>query len=221
MISIVLVDDHKILQQGLRRSIEVESEFQVVATAETAQGGLAAIEQSQPDLVVFDLGLPDHTGLWLIKQTRKIHANLPILVLSMHTDSEVIASALRAGANGFLHKSASEEVLIGALHKVLRGETFLENESQQALPLTSSGRVAGEKRYLNRPRDVMLRAKEIEVLLLVSSGHSNSDIASQLGLSVSTVKARMRAVFRKLNVETRTEAVATAINLGILESNIC
>lgn len=219
MFSIVLVEDHKLIQQALRRTIDLSEDLKVVACAETAAGGLREVEACAPDLGLFDLGLPDRSGLWLINRVRKIRPDMPILILSMHTEEQVVASTLRAGANGFVHKSADEQTLLTAIHTILRGEIYLD-------PMMADGIInldlePGDisEHYLERVHDTVLNRKELEVMNLISLGYNNQDAGAKLGVSVSTIKARLRSVFRKLNVETRTEAVASAVSLGILSSD--
>ena len=211
----VLVDDHRVLQQGLKKLIESSGETVVVGTAETAQGGLLVVKEQQPDLAIVDLGLPDHSGFWLITRIRRTLPNLPILVLSMHTEIELVDSVLRAGANGYLCKSTEAETVVDAIRCIVSGETFLEPDVEAALKAVESGdRLA--KRTLTNDYETVLEPKEMEVLRLVSSGLANQQIGEELGVSVSTVKARMRSIFSKLEVESRTQAVAAAIRLGIL-----
>lgn len=215
MIRVVLVDDHRILQQGLRRLIDSSGRATVVGTAATAQEGLQAVREHEPDVGVFDLGLPDHSGFWLINRVRKIAPSLPILVLSMHTESELVGSVVRAGANGYLCKSSDSEKLINAIDCVYAGDTFLEEQVRAQLEADGWSQEV-RKRSFGNDFDTVLDSKEIEVLKLVANGLGNQQIGERLGVSVSTVKARLRSIFSKLGVDTRAQAVATAITVGIL-----
>ncbi len=208
MLRVVLVDDHRILQQGLTRLIEAEDDARVIAYAESAEAGLATVEKHQPDLAVFDLGLPDHSGLWLIRRVRKIRPKMPILVLSMHTDLQMIESVMKVGANGYLSKTTDQGTLLTALRALAGGENYLEPRVRKALKAR-----AEQLPFGGRPE---LGSKEMEVLRFAAVGQSNQEIASRLGLSISTVKARLRSVFTKLEVDTRTQAVAAAMALGLL-----
>lgn len=216
MLSIVLVDDHKILQQGLQRSLECTGELKVVAFADSAKDGLFKVEQYQPDVGIFDLGLPDHSGLWLIRRVRKLMPDLPILILSMHTDREVVATALRNGANGYLCKSADEKTLLNAVKTIHAGGRFLLPEVEKELAELDSEEGAVSEKFLDQAYDTVLTDKEMEILRLTSAGWSNGDMAKEVGVSLSTIKSRLRSIFCKLNVENRTEAVAAAISLGII-----
>lgn len=216
MIRTVLVDDHKILQQGLRKLIESSGKAQVVAIANSAEDGLACVKEHRPDIGIFDLGLPDHSGLWLIRQVKTVLPELPILVLSMHSGGEVVASVLRAGANGYLNKSSDEQTLFKAMITVLGGGIYLEPHLADEVK-ARQGEVASAREALAQSTfNLDLEARELEVLRMTAQGHSNRDIANRLGLSISTVKARLRSTFTKLNVSSRTEAVAAAINLGLM-----
>lgn len=215
MIRVVLVDDHRILQQGLRRLIESSGRAEVVGAAATAQDGLQAVKEHEPDVGVFDLGLPDHSGFWLISRVRKIAPGLPILVLSMHTESELVGSVIRAGANGYLCKSSDSEKLINAIDCIHAGGTYLEAHVREQLEADGWTQEVC-KRSFGNDFDTVLEPKEIEVLKLIANGFGNQQIGDRLGISVSTVKARLRSIFSKLGVDTRAQAVAAAITMGVL-----
>lgn len=215
MVRVVLVDDHRILQQGLKRLIETTGTVSVVACADTAQAGLDAVKEHSPDVGVFDLGLPDHSGFWLISRVRRIAPEMPILVLSMHTESELVGSVLRAGANGYLCKSTDSEVLLGAIDCICSGDTFLEDHVREKLEEDGWSQEVC-KRTLGNDFETVLDPKEIEVLSLIANGFANNQIGERLGVSLSTVKARLRSIFGKLGVDTRAQAVAAAISIGLL-----
>lgn len=217
MFRAVLVDDHRVLQQGLKKLIESSGETQVVGTAETARDGLQIVKEHEPDLGIFDLGLPDHSGFWLISRVRKIFPEMPILVLSMHTEVELVDSVIRAGANGYLCKSTEAETLLAAIRGVMDGQTYLESGVLEMLRNFDGGQKLA-KRTLQNDFETVLDPKELEVLRLVAAGLANQQIGTELGVSISTVKARMRSIFGKFQVDTRTQAVAAAIRLGVLPS---
>lgn len=215
MVRVLLVDDHRILQQGLKRLIDSSGWATVVGTASTAQDGLDAVKLYQPDIGVFDLGLPDHSGFWLISKVKKIAPDLPILVLSMHTESELVGSVIRAGANGYLCKSSDSEKLLEAIERVQGGGTYLEGYMRDQLEAEGWSHDVF-KRPSGMDYEVVLEPKEVEVLRLVANGFANQQIGERLGISVSTVKARLRSIFSKLGVDTRAQAVAAAITNGVL-----
>lgn len=215
MLSIVLVDDHRLLQQGLQRTLESTGEARIVAFADTAEEGLLTVHEHQPDIGIFDLGLPDHSGLWLIRRVRRHFPDMPILVLSMHTEPEVVASTLRTGANGYVRKTADEETLLAAVRAIMAGEIYLEPQIE-AMILESDSETHLAEKYLEHAVDTVLGSKELEILKLASEGMSNQNMAREIGVSSSTVKARWRSIFSKLNVQNRTQAVAAAVSLGLL-----
>lgn len=197
--------------------MESTGEIQVVASAETAAGGLECVKQFAPDLGVFDLGLPDHSGIWLINKVRAIFPDLPILVLSMHSEVEIIASVLRAGADGYLGKSTDAKTLQSAIRSVVEGEKFLTDSVRERLgELAADEVLTGARLRFSQSHEKLLDGKELRVLNLVAQGASNAEVAKSLGVSMGTVKARLSVIFQKLGVETRTEAVALALNQGIL-----
>jgi len=220
LLSVVLVDDHKLIQDGLKRTLESSQQFQVVGLGNTAEDGLFRVQEHEPDLAIFDLGLPDHSGLWLIRRVKNIYPDLPVLILSMHDDLQVVSAALDAGATGYIRKSAPEERFLEAARTVAGGEPYVEPELEEGLRKNLETDYWISKRYLEKPNDDVPVGDEIEVLRLVAAGKSNSQIAQEMGKSLSSVKSKLRSLFRKLKVETRTEAVAAGVRQGILNGDL-
>lgn len=208
LISIVLVEDHCLVQQGLKRTLESCQEFEVVGVGNNAEDGLYRIEQLKPDVAIIDLGLPDHSGLWLLRRIVKSSPETAVLILTMHDDAQVARVALDSGARGFLRKSAPEERLLEAVQKIHQKQQFLEPEMIEALHLCPPTGIS--ERELNLPNDNIPTDKELELLSLLAAGKTNNQIAQGFGVSLSTIKARLRVIFDKLGVENRTEAVAEA-----------
>ncbi len=210
-IRVLLVDDHKILQEGLKSLLEAEPGVTVVAMAGTAQDGLAKAVGSNVQVAIIDISLPDHSGLWLLEQIQQQKPGLPVIVLSMHADQETVVKVLSAGAVGYLTKSAEATELLAAIRIVHQGGSYLQ---PQIAPLLLTALRAG-----GRPTPVAgLGDREREILSRVAAGQSNQKIAAELFVSASTVKAHLRTLFQKLGVSTRTEVVVEAMRQGLIAS---
>lgn len=205
MITIMLVDDHPVVREGLRGMLEAEPDLSVIGEAGSGDEAVALSRVKQPDVILMDLRMP---GLDGVGATRKILADRPgqrVVVLTTYETDADILRAVEAGASGYLLKDASRTELAGAIRAASRGETVLAPS------------VAGK--LVNRVRNPTaspLSAREIEVLRLVAQGSTNADIGRALHISEATVKTHLLRVFAKLDVSDRTAAVTTAMRLGLL-----
>ncbi|MER6665962.1 response regulator transcription factor [Amycolatopsis japonica] len=205
MITIMLVDDHPVVREGLRGMLEAEPDLSVIGEAGSGDEAVALSRVKQPDVILMDLRMP---GLDGVGATRKILADRPgqrVVVLTTYETDADILRAVEAGASGYLLKDASRAELAGAIRAASRGETVLAPS------------VAGK--LVNRVRNPTaspLSAREIEVLRLVAQGSTNADIGRTLHISEATVKTHLLRVFGKLDVSDRTAAVTTAMRLGLL-----
>ena len=199
---ILLVDDHQIFRQCLARALDEQPDLQVAAEADCLQQARYLLGSQPFDVVVVDLGLPDGSGLQLL---REMLGQKPALVLSMSVDERTVVEALEAGALGYVPKGASLEDLLQALRSVLRGLPFLH-------PLVGSAVF----RHLQGAKGQALTERERAVLLALSRGQATQSIARDLHVSASTVKAHLHTLFQKLRVANRTEAVARGVENGWL-----
>jgi DNA-binding NarL/FixJ family response regulator len=207
---ILLVDDHHILREGLKTLLEKDSEVVVVAMAGTAQEGLTKAIGSNVQVAIIDLSLPDHDGIWLLQQIRLKRPDLPVIILSMHSDQETVVKALGEGAAGYLTKSADSAEVLNAIRAVHRGGSYLQPQVAHFLlgALRNKGRTAPPAELSDREQEILRR---------VAEGQSNRHIAEELFVSPSTVKAQLRGLFRELQVSTRTEVVVEAMRRGLIQ----
>jgi NarL family two-component system response regulator LiaR len=201
VIRVIIVDDHAIVRSGLANFLNAFDDLALVG--ETGSGAEAPdlCQELHPDVVLMDLVMPDVNG---IEATRLIHArfpDLPILILSSFDDEGRVADALEAGAIGYLLKNASIHDMAKAIRAAHVGTPTLSPEATQALI----------RSHARKSPVFELKAREQEILKLLAEGLTNPQIAEKLSLSVSTVKFYVSSILEKLNVETRTEAVAQAI----------
>lgn len=204
-ISVLLVDDHDLVRQGLVRTLERAGGFDVVGQASTVAQAVSMWSALRPDAVVTDLQLPDGSGLDVVQAVRRDSDRTGVLVLTMHAGDPQIFSALEAGASGFLGKESRSEEITGAVrHAVRTPRSFLCTGLAGALM-----RRAGST-------TTRLSERELEVLRLLAEGLRTVEIARQLYLGESTVKVHLAHIYRKLGVTSRTEALAASLRLGLL-----
>jgi DNA-binding NarL/FixJ family response regulator len=202
VITVLLVDDHPVVREGLRGMLEAEPDLTVVGEAGSGDEAVAVNRARLPDVILMDLRMP---GLDGVGATRKILADTPgrrVVVLTTYETDADILRAVEAGAAGYLLKDATRTELAGAIRAAARGETVLAPS------------VAGK--LVNQVRNPALSAREIEVLRLVAEGRTNADIGRALHISEATVKTHLLRVFGKLEVSDRTAAVTTAMARGLL-----
>jgi DNA-binding NarL/FixJ family response regulator len=205
---VLIVDDHPIVRQGLKRMIEAEPDMEVCGEAETEAQARRAIREINPDIVIVDLALQDGDGLELVRDVHAHHPDVPMLVLSMHDETIYAERLLSEGASGYIMKQAAADQLLNALRTVLRGETYLS----EALTTTLRSR-AGTVQPAGAANPVeRLSNRELQVLNLVGRGVSSREIAAELGLSVKTVESHRQSVKRKLNLATNAQLLQYAMN---------
>lgn len=211
--TIVVVDDHPAVRDGIRAALERERDVVVIGES-NGHGALAFVRAQNPDLLVLDLSLGEHSGLDLLRQLRHELPNLRTLVLSMHTEEEQFAAAVSAGAHGYLTKEASTEAIVAAVHAVLAGATVFDDRV---------GRYVKERFGRLRPHDRTdsdrydrLTAREQQVFRLLAEGLSTKETAWELNLAHRTVENYQTAIFHKLELKSSAELVRLAIDLGIL-----
>lgn len=196
MIRVVIIDDHAVVREGLKRALTHQG-FEIVAEAGSQAEGRAQIARANPDVIVVDLNLPDGTGFDLISWARAISKTLGIVVLTLNdTDAHLIA-AMNAGASAYILKSAPMTELIGAI----------EFSTKSPLSFSAHGISTA---LLNKSGAFNLTAREFDVLGLLPSGASTKAIAAALFLSQATIKSHLASIFRKLEVTNRTAAVGKA-----------
>lgn len=195
---ILLVDDHPLMNKGLRYLLSSQPELNICGMAGSVQEALALVESEKPDLVITDLTLPGRNGLELIKDLSTTHPTLPIIVLSMHDELLYAERVLRAGGRGYVTKDAPPEHIIQAIHCVLGGGVFaspaVTNQFLQAL-------VPGKSPAKLNFQLTRLTDREIEVFELIGLAKSTQDIACQLGISPRTVDVHRAHIRDKLGLE--------------------
>jgi DNA-binding NarL/FixJ family response regulator len=201
-IDILIVDDHRIVREGLTLIIERERDMKVVGAAATGEEALDVLQHVRPSLILMDLNLPGISGVEAIRAVRRRDAQIPIVVLTMYQGDEDIRRALDAGATTYLLKHSLSDDLVRVIRDVHAGEHPLPPDVQARLDDAAA--------------QPTLSKREVEVLELVLEGDRNKEIADKLLISQETVRVHLRTIFTKLDVHDRTAAVKIALRRGIV-----
>lgn len=204
---VLLVDDHELIRNGLRRSFERQDDFEVVGEAGTVREAVHQAQELTPDVVIMDVRLPDGSGIDATRELRALFPALGIVVLTMYAGDEPLFAALEAGASAFIPKDApANDVIDAARHAVARPSSFSAADLADAL-----------KRRLN-PSGPRLSPREKDVLALLAEGLAISAISKRLFISESTTKTHISKLYEKLGAANRAQALMTALRLGLLAS---
>jgi len=207
--TLLLIDDHPMLRNGLKQLIALDETLQVVAEAGNGFDGVALAEQHDPDLILLDLNMPGLNGLDTLSRLREISLSGRVVVFSVSDHEEDVVSALKRGADGYLLKDMEPEALLKALHQAAAGQTVL---SEALTPIL----VARLREDRPAPaRDInQLTRRERDILQLISAGMTNKAIARKLAISESTVKVHVKYLLKKMNLKSRLEAAVWALQNG-------
>jgi DNA-binding NarL/FixJ family response regulator len=213
-VKVLIADDHPLMRYAIKGFINSQPDIEVVAEASDGVEAVRLSFELYPDVLIIDLGMPNLSGLEAIKLIKEKCPRIAILVLTVHSDSEHILSALAAGAAGYLMKDVFGDEVVKAIRLVIAGKTILS-------PAISKQLVQYTLKY-NKKHDISekiskLTSKEQEILKFAAMGFTNKKIAEEIGLSPLTVKSYFSEIFLKLGVRSRTEAVIEALNSGIIK----
>ena len=209
---VLLADDHRMLREGLRRTLE-ENGLEVVAEADDGEEAVRFALETEPDVVVMDVTMPNVDGVEATRQLRAQRPDARIVMLTMHSDQDIVANAIRAGASGYLTKDCSSEELVSAIESVAGGETVLSPGLAGAMlqEVQKLGRAANQS-----ATEPIITKREEEVLQLIADGLSTPEVADQLYISLKTVKNHLASIYQKLDSRDRTQAVVRAVRMGII-----
>jgi len=209
-IRLLLADDHRMLREGLRRSM-IDQGFDVVGEARDGDEAIRLAEELRPEVILMDVTMPEVDGVEATRQIRASFPEIKIVMLTMHADQEVLTSAIRAGASGYLVKDCSTEEIASAVRMAFSGETALSPQLAASM--------LDEVRRLdapNRDEDRIVTRREEEVLQLIADGCSTPEVAEKLYISQKTVKNHLASIYQKLDARDRTQAVLQAVRMGIV-----
>jgi len=232
VISVVIVDDHELVRQGVRKLLSRDARIRVVGEAVGSDEAISLIGQLQPDVALTDIRLQQGSGIDVSRAARNVAPNTRVLVLSAYDDDQYVSSAMRLGVSGYLLKTVSAKELTRAIHDAVEGQLvfsplisnkvkiLLQKASIEVCPEVSTGIGSNEENGKETTHvlsgDTNLTIREAEVLEHLALGLRNSEIASAMGISLKTVEAHIEHILLKLGARSRTQAVLWALRSGLL-----
>lgn len=212
IITVLVVDDHPIVRQGIRSLLSNYPEFHLLGEAENEAQTIPFFQNNPPDVTLLDISLPGESGLDILYRIRQLSPAAKVLMLTSYDDQEYVMEALRTGALGYILKNVSDEMLVQAIQAVYRGErTFSPQVTEQVIR-----RALGQPAASSPTPLLALDPEERQILRLLAEGASNSDIANVMYMSDATVKRKVRQIFAILGVQTRAQAAAEAVRRGLV-----
>ncbi|MBM7570253.1 response regulator [Aquibacillus albus] len=220
---IVLIDDHKLFREGVKRILEFEPSFSVVAEGDDGSAALQLVEQYQPNVVLMDINMPNINGVEATSELIENFPDMKVIILSIHDDENYVTHALKSGAQGYLLKEMDSNALIEAIKVVGDGGSYLHPKvthnlvkEYRRLVDETSNKLTDKMIDYRKPLHLLTR-RECEVLQLLADGKSNRGVAEALYISEKTVKNHVSNILQKMNVNDRTQAVVLAIRNGWVE----
>lgn len=204
MIKILVVDDHLIVRKGLKQILADSPEMVVAGEASTGQEALQKVRAIRCDIVVMDISLPDRSGLDVLEQIKIEHPHLPVLVLSMHAEEQYAVRAFKAGASGYLTKESASEQLIEAIQKVAQGGKYVT-------PTLAEKLIFELTKDSQKPLHESLSDREFQVLCLIATGKTLTEISQELCLSVKTVSTHRARILEKMGMRNNAELIRYAL----------
>lgn len=211
-IRILIADDHGVLRAGLRALLNTEPDLEVVGEAADGNEALRLTSELQPDIVLMDISMPDCGGIEATRWLMELQPDVRVLILTVHEDKGLLREAVRAGAAGYILKRAVESELINAIRAVSRGDLYVHPAVTRALLSEVTSMPTANQMAIET-----LTPREVEVLRLIVTGHTNRQIADILTLSVRTVESHRANLMDKLNLHSRVELVRYAAKHGLFE----
>jgi two-component system, NarL family, response regulator DegU len=220
--SIVIIDDHQLFREGVKRILEFDANFEVVAEGDDGCDALALVENYHPDVVIMDINMPKLNGVEATRELIESYPDSKVIILSIHDDENYVSHALKTGATGYLLKEMDADALVEAVKVVADGGSYLHPKvthnlvkeyRRLALGEATEEGVQFQQMEVRRPLHLLTR-RECEVLQMLADGKSNRGIGEALFISEKTVKNHVSNILQKMNVNDRTQAVVEAIKNG-------
>jgi two-component system invasion response regulator UvrY len=210
MIKVLIADDHPIVRQGLRQILSGIPDMEVAGEAANAQETLEQVRVGGWDVLVLDITMPDRSGFDILKELKHEQPHLPVLVLSIHAEEQLAVRVLKAGASGYLTKENAPNELVKAIRKVVSGGKYISRGLAESLAF-------GLDTDSDQSRHEALSDREFQVMQLMASGKTLTEIAEELSLSTKTISTYRTRLLHKMNLETNAEIIRYAIENGLIE----
>lgn len=214
MISVMIVDDHKMVREGLKKLIEFDKNIRVIDESNDGKECINKLHFIEPDVLLLDINMPEMNGIEVLEKIIKNKVHPKILILTVHNEIEYLIRAVDIGVDGYILKDSDSRELIRAINCVYSGEKFIQ---PSLIPFLNSKLIA---RDIDKEKINSLSERELEVLKLVARGLFNKDIGDKLCISERTVKNHLFNIFRKINCADRTQAAVFCIRNGLVSPNI-
>jgi len=209
-IRVVLADDHVIVLDGLEQLFRLEPEFEVVARSTTAEAALKAVQEHRPDILVLDLVMPGHDGMWVLRELSELNLPTRTLLLTAHVEENRLVEAIRLGVWGIVLKEMAPRMLMECVRKVHAGEKWLEQQSVTRAMERMQKRESEIDRLTR-----LLTPREFEIVRLASEGLRNKEIGERLSITEGTVKIHLHNIYEKLGVTGRSQLILYATKHGL------
>jgi DNA-binding NarL/FixJ family response regulator len=208
LIRLVIADDHELIREGIKKIVRPCADLKVVGEAADLRQAIALVAQVRPDVVVLDISMPDADGLDGLATLRSHFPGLRVLVLSMHAEERYALEALRAGALGYISKTAAASELVDALRRAAQGEQWIGPRVAELLEREAASPSV-------RPPHLLLTAREAEILALIGAGLQVKQVAAELGIGISTVNTYRNRIFRKMGLSSNAALIRYAMHHGL------
>lgn len=209
-IKIMIADDHAIIREGIKNLLEFDGKIKVVEQASNGEECLELLKEKDVDVLLLDVNMPKKNGLEVLETLRNKGSNIKIIILTVHNEIEYLERAMDLGVNGYVLKDSSSAELINAIERVSDGEKYIQPDLIPAL----------NAKLIHRDNDreklEAVTKRELQALILVAKGYSNKDIAMELNISERTVKNHLSSIFKKIEVDDRTQAAVFAIKNNLV-----
>ncbi|MEM9772962.1 MAG: response regulator transcription factor [Chloroflexota bacterium] len=209
-IRVLMIDDHPVVRKGIRSLISNYDQVKVIGEANDAAEGLHLLNDLKPDVILLDIRLPDQLGLDLLPTIKETDPNVKVLVLTSFDDEEYVTQALKAGAEGYILKNATDDSLIHSIQAAYKGDRVLSSAALDIVLNNLGGESPPSRHQIN------LDADEIKILTLLAAGAANHEVSDSLYVSSTTLKRKIRKIQEKMGVQSRVQAVAEAVRHGIV-----
>lgn len=218
IVRVALIDDHAMVRQGIKDRLEREDDIMVVGEADSREAGIALVEQLMPDIVVLDIRLRNDSGIEVAKKLRADHPGVKILILSAYDYDQYVRALARVGVDGYISKENSQEELVQAIREIVSGGAVLTPKVASKVMRAMSEQPIPAIPAMSPSQADDLTLREVEVLELLREGMRNQGIGEHLAISPRTVESHVARIMAKLGATSRTEAIRTAEEIGIIEA---
>ena len=209
-IEVMIVDDHKMIREGLKQLLELDKTISVVGMAADGEECISLLKKKSVDVLLLDINMPNKNGLEILKEIKNLKISVKVIMLTVHNEVDYLLKAIEIGADGYILKDAGSAELIHAIQMVVNGESYIQPDM---IPMLNSKMVI---RNSDKEKIKNLTKRELEVLILVSEGMFNKEIADRLNISERTVKNHISSIFKKIDVADRTQAAVFAIRNSLI-----